>query len=433
MQMIALTINAFGKVFAPAALFLLFVSHVYRLLTKKCAHPQSCLILPPIGSGNLGIQALVSTACQQASANGVSPCVITFGDDNVVKEERINARTLVLPGYYKNSKIKIFISLTRFIASCADYNTLLILGCDDIDGSYGKSRPLRMLFLAYIALVLNLKCRIVSTSLSENPSLFCMSALRNLPKEISICARDEFSYHRFSKHFDQKKQVVLAADLALLLDPEQQNPSPACKDLLDKLRRLKSEGKTIIAWNPFSRLNDTPFTDKAQLADYYADCITKLMNSQDKIHLVMVAHEKRTCREQPSDLELINLIAARLPQLSQRMTVSPESLNSSEVRIFTKEISAAISGKFHFAVACFAVGVPVLTIIYQGKVLGLHKQFATPQWCLAPDDLFRNKASLLNMTLALIQQKDAIRTKILESLPTALKLASENTRDFFNS
>lgn len=381
---------------------------------------KGAMVLYPANDfGSLGDQAMFLSAIEGLKKQGyhefslLSPIRPSKNDIPEFSSNLLN------PDFYFKDSITQSIHFQKTFAS---NDGLFIIGADVMDGHYSTINSLRKIHLLQLAADLGLPTKVFGFSFNEHPADEVVTALKYLPPEVQLLARDPVSQRRLESKLN--RSIRLVADLAFLL---QANPSgESASTTLNWIKKQKDDGARVIGINANALLARNNFKDPFPIATGLAHTMVELNKTNPDLRFVMIAHDFRGTY----DDALLNRVSAEIASftnssLKKNIFIMPTPCTAAEVKAVCRDLDLAITGRMHLAIACLGQGTPALCIGYQGKMEGLFEHFELQNMVISPKDAF-NSNQLVKSANILLTKTPELRTQISEYLPKVLSLAKLN-------
>ncbi|MEB3357776.1 MAG: polysaccharide pyruvyl transferase family protein [Synechococcales bacterium] len=380
---------------------------------------RSALLVPPAyESGSLGDEASLLGACHHLRQQGITTLgLVSFETaDNWGYDPLRSAvdEIVVLPDYQ--------IDTEPFVAAAQRYQQVFCLGADMMDGYYANSDTLRITQLLSLAHRAGAETSLISFSFNNQPTPATVAALHDLPGAIRYTVRDPLSYQRLKRHLT--RPLTLTADLALLLQPDDQSPLVA--SLRNWTQQQHSNNRIVLGVNINNlHLTALPSRRADELVGFYQDALTEVAATEPNLSLLLMPHDQRG---EISDVSLTRDLFAALPRpLQTHSQLVPFPCRAAEIKAICAGLDGALTGRMHLAIACLGQAVPVVGIVYQNKFEGLFHHFhLNPQkLTLEPLQAFQEGA-IAPLLTHLLAQRHSLQQTIQAALPQVYQLAAAN-------
>jgi polysaccharide pyruvyl transferase WcaK-like protein len=259
------------------------------------------------------------------------------------------------------------------------------------------------------------KLTILGSSFSTQPDSQVIAALRQLPPDVTICARDPISRDRMQQALDRPIKQV--ADLAFLVEPD--FAAANRNGTLDWIETRRAAGDSVIAFNMKSLGN----AGSEGLVAAISRLITSLV--EKSFSILMLPHD---IRPPQSDVALLEEAVALLSvKARQRVRmIIPES--PSMVKAVLAKADLLVTGRMHAGILAMGAGTPAVSFSYQGKFEGLYTMLGLPQSALLldPNSLVNEPEKVEAAILTAHTNRAALRQVLAQNLPRVMELARGN-------
>ena len=397
------------------------VAEAKRFAAQPRRH-RHALVLPAAGPGSLGDEAMLVAAGDILSRFGIDKLtVVSYGPNEDWKT--LGAFGAVVP-FGQRYQTDFWTTCRELITYFRDATHFLVLGADVMDGYYNPYEAVRRVIYTRIAAAAGLQTAIGSFSFNDSPHPRSVAALKSLDPATALIARDPVSQrrlqHRIAHH------VALGADIAFLLQPAAATPVVAA--LQTWLTTARREGRQIVGINAnYLVAPDHRREDRGEeMVAAYAAGLTEFLRSRRDVCLVLIPHDYRRMAGRYDDLQLLRMIAGRLPgEFTPQVRLIDQPLRAAEAKAIAAELDLVVSGRMHLAIAALGAGVPAAGITYQGKFEGLWVHFGLTGASLDPERLF-SPGALASFLRDCTNQCSSWRATIREQNPRIRDLALVN-------
>lgn len=397
------------------------VLRVLRIVGLRRGQNGSVLILPPAALGSLGDEAMVAASIEylrdKQDVRHVG--LVAYGTvrdwENFGPIPGVELRHHAFRGFWK--------AMFRFASVVTRYDRFYCLGADVLDGYYSENSTLQRLSLVSLAAKTGVKTSVLGFSFNEKPAPAAIEALRKLPKDVRLCARDPVSHGRLVHHL--QRPVDLVADLAFLLCPDEK--STASSAVLQWIGEQRAKGQTIIGVNANYKLVQNLETQELdRLTQVYVDTLVELHSKNAQFSFVLIPHDFRHIEGEVNDIELAQAIMSALPaDMQPYCSQMPTPCSAAEIKGVCGSLDLVISGRMHLAIACLGQGIPAACITYQGKFEGLFRHFELDGMLIEPEKAVQPE-TLVQFVMPLIEQIESLREHVRSKLPKVQKLSQTN-------
>jgi polysaccharide pyruvyl transferase WcaK-like protein len=247
----------------------------------------------------------------------------------------------------------------------------------------------------------------------------CIEAIRKLSPKVAITCRDRISAARLTQH--SGRQVTTTADLAFLLDPDEE--SPAASRAIRWIEQRRASGRVVYGVNVNEHLTmEGSVADQQNLLTSVAETLNHLHRSQSGC-FVFIPHDRRAPRV--DSVTGANLAKLLDEPVRDDFMILQEPFSAAEVKGVAGHCDMVLTGRMHVAVAALGRGVPVACITYQGKFEGLLEHFGIASACISPEAAM-HKNVFFNFVETQIARREVYRQQIASRLPAVVTLAAAN-------
>jgi polysaccharide pyruvyl transferase WcaK-like protein len=374
------------------------------------------------GPGSLGDEAMLVAAGAQMRARGVArQTVVSYGPGDDWQPLGTYDTVLAFGDRYRTA---FWDTCRELMDAFADATHFLALGADVMDGYYSPYEAIRRAIYVRLAHAAGLQAAIGGFSFNATPHPRSVAALAAVPAPVALIARDPVSYRRLGARL--ARPVRLGADLAFLLEPTPD--TPVVRGLTPWLQEQRDRGRLLVGVNanylvdPRHRQAD----NGDALSTAYAEGLAAFCREHGHVSLVFLPHDYRRMAGRYDDLQLLQVIAARLPQdVAANLRVVADPLRAAEAKAIAGELDLVVSGRMHLAIAALGAGVPAAGITYQGKFEGLYEHLDLTDVSLGPDALF-TPGALGRFLGSVAARRDDLAARIGARLPAIRALAGVN-------
>lgn len=395
-------------------------TEIFRI--KRLAIPtrNSALILPPTTAGSVGDDALVSSTLKTLRKKGFKKIGLLSHDLNCpFKFTEQPDEIIGISGYmsYRNNK-----SSFDILKSATGYDYLFVLGADVLDGYYSDTGSNKRLMLADCASRLGMKTALLGFSYNESPAKLSLRGLKQLPKDVKICARDPVSYARLKKRMSTAP--IQTADVAFLLDPEK----PHDPDFLAWLEQTQASSSPIYGINAI--FTSKFFTDKSvqsqtNYLNFYQNLIKALLERHPNARFVFIPHDYRP--DGIGEGPVLEHLYYSLPtSIQSQIYLLTKHYSAAEIKWLAGQLDFIVSSRMHLAIAAIGQGIPVFCFEYQGKFQGLFELIGMPELLSSMEAALADPQTLIESVLQHIDRGATIQERMQQKIPELLALAEKN-------
>jgi len=384
----------------------------------------SVLILPPAPPGSLGDEALVTATIEDLRDRGTKRIgVISYEPPLWWKNLDLVSGNIELHHHFLHGYLSSPKALLHFQSLLRYYKQFYCIGADVMDGYYSEQDTLQRLKFVSLAIEMGADAAVLGFSFNDQPTSGSVEALRNLPQNVRLCARDPVSYERLVHYL--KRPVQLVADLAFLLQPVY--TSKGVLSVVKWIDEQRTKNRVVLGVNANYKLIENL---KAQTLDNLTKIVVatlvELYSRNKNLSFVLIPHDFRNIQGKNSDIVLAEAVWNALPSEVQSFCLKvPTPCSAGEIKGIAGNLDIVLSGRMHLAIACLGQGTPVACITYQGKFEGLFQHFELEGMTIEPKQALQPE-NLVNFLMPLIEQRENIREHIRSRLPKVQKLVKAN-------
>jgi len=249
------------------------------------------------------------------------------------------------------------------------YSKIVLLGADNLSGTYGNKEVLDKFKLLEEAHNHKLSIYILGFSLSENISPVVEKEMKRIIRFSQFFLRDPDSYQR-AKNFLPENKLKLVADVAFNC------PLLSCSDTnyLEWTKEQKKFGNKIIAVCPNS-IHSRSYNVNLY-AEEYAQLLINISKKQN-VAFVLLYHDLRLLNKLWNDKKIAELIYEKISSILNSYYTA-EIKNGVELKSFLPFLDGTFTSRMHLGISGYSVGKPMFGITYENKFSGLQKMFHLP-------------------------------------------------------
>jgi len=380
---------------------------VFLLMRQKNASDEKFhFLLPCIGNGNIGDQAMVESFINNLGGK----CVLIVEDkDKFYLEHKISPepKVIEIPHLILGNTLQNMLALLTFLRVSNKMKSFSVIGGDIMDGFYSKKESINRLFLLRLVNSLGINSRITGFSWSANPYPLSTKLLKIISNETRLCLRDPKSAQRLKE--SKISSVYEVSDLVFSDD------SVANAHTVDSW--ISSSTKPIVVINISGHfLNNQKEAYFEHVHQYRL--ISEYLKSKN-FRIIILPH---VFRVGDGDVETSLDLFKSACDMEDLLIADP--LSPAQERQVLKHAFFVISGRMHVAILAFNMGKPVIALETMGKVSGLFTMFNLGQFCI---DRKSNFSTEVIKCIDLIENDHAsICKSIEEKLPEIRQRSSIN-------
>ncbi len=305
-----------------------------------------------------------------------------------------------------------------------EFDLLVIIGADVLDGAYDSKGSLRLLVLAERYAAWRGRDAVIVTGASFNKcpaSIVRRFLKRKLSPEFGMALRDPQSLGRFTQLAPGHGRLV--ADCAFLLGARE---TDATQCVADWIAGRKEVGRMVVGVNLHPLLSRGDKTHSEQLVTLFAERLGQAIDGGG-VSVCLLPHDFRD--GDLGDIALLGTLAEHLGRRDQVLQVTA-SLAADELKAIASDLDHLFSARMHLAIAALGSGVPVAGIGYQDKLEGLlTDHFGLPPSSILQATEATDARKFTEWFEAAIIERGARADLVRQNLPRVLELAGENFRD----
>lgn len=363
-----------------------------------------------------GDEAMITGVTENILAQYPDCQVAILGDLTQLPE------SLVLLGVTLEPKWSTPWSLAYLTQVISQYDSLVIVGADIMDGHYSPISAARLWVIGDIAARLGKRAVVLGFSFNSQPSDWLKPFVKRLSPSLRIYSRDAVSQQRFNS-FCNSERADLVADSAFLLKPR--STSAVVERIAKWCKTQRSQCRIICGFNIHPMLIKNATTEQIDhLVASSAKAISQVLANRP-VSFVFISHDYRGPKV--GDCEMLSSIAEKLTSLnSDRILTFQEHLHAAELKALAGLMDLVITGRMHLSIAALGQGTPVAAITYQGKFHGLFQHFALDEELLISPDDIQNDSTFAAWMITALDQHQPLADQVRSRLPKVHQLAEKN-------
>lgn len=418
-------LGAKGAYFNHKTMINLFTRRVSKLrryspiLKRELAHKlhggadRIALVVPPVGSGSLGDQAMLQSIADHLALFGCThfrqflmPSWETF---TVQGPELLRCRF---------GEFDVAAAGPALLNAVRKSSAVVAIGADVIDGRYGLQAVRLQTGVLQIAARCGVPAALLGHSISEKPDPEAMRLLTELPPQVAIYARDPVSGERFAKQTG--RAPTIAADLAFLVHPDRANKQHAAvRAWMDQQRK---QGNVLLCLN-INGLTAEQQSGGLGAVVYWQRFVSHLLNLQPHLAVTCLSHDPRP---QFSDTEVHARVVAGLPPaMAQQCLLAPDFVTAAQAKAVSMLADVVLTGRMHLAIGALSQGTPTYCVAYAGKFEGLARHVGAAE-LVVPASALAHPETAAAWLASRLPQLPQYRKALAARLPLVLDLARKN-------
>lgn len=310
-----------------------------------------------------------------------------------------------------------FASKMQRVLEDGDYDALVLVGADIMDGYYDLEFVENMIITADLAARAGIATSFLGFSFNNAPNPELKRIYDTLHPEVTLNVRDEISLQRFRAFTPAATRLV--ADAAFLL-----KPGKIDQRTLTWIEEQKRQERTVIGVNAHSMLikNASP-EQVSQLVDKYSEALLEV-SGRHNVSWIMIPHDYR---DAIGDAVCLKPIFERLQhQNPANVAYFGGKHRAATLKALAGHLDGVVTGRMHLAIATLGMGVPALCLTYQDKFEGLYRHFELPKTLLLSPQKLVMDHELEHALDVFIRGIPKLKEQVAVKLPHVLSLARRN-------
>lgn len=321
-----------------------------------------------------------------------------------IREVSFSSGTYLSPSSYR-----------EFRSIASGFSDVYLIGADCLDGAYWRRQSIQMLRFMTLAGIVGCRVRILGFSYNGNNDAVIQKELNRTSSYATLCVRDYISKKRLSEFVSKNMEIV--TDLAFPVDVTS-FPVPVSNiSIHHTLENWKNEGATIVAVN----ICGWHWQDPEVYLNHFSHYLTRLANTNPAVRYLLLPHDNREGKV--SDGHTLALLYDKLLNYRERV-IFCESLESGvQAKQLVCHADVLVTGRMHLAIAALSQGVPVVSLMYQGKFEGLYDHYKFDnKYYFEPDDL----GNVFEALDDILKNRESISQHIQSSNKKIFRLSERN-------
>lgn len=345
--------------------------------THRSPEPAGHLLLPTVGMGNIGDQAMFEAVIRNVPGP-ITAVLQAPSSHDVPPDVADRVTTVVLSHLYAGRPDRVRRHRRQLIELIARHSSMGVIGADIMDGGYDRREATtRYAFLA-AANRLGLDTRVYGFSWNGRPDEPVVDAVRATQPETRLCVRDPHSLRRIEPLGGAAGwRTVLVTDTVFSL------PLPVDRPSVVDAHAAPSE-------RPLAIVNVSGLImGRSNLLDDHVAVVRELLGLGCDVLLV-----PHVIRPGDDDAEACRNVGAQFAD-EPRVRLIGERLTPTAIAQLTRQASVVFTGRMHLAILALSQEVPAVVLTTQGKVSGLLELLALDELILEPRPGFATAAAPL--------------------------------------
>lgn len=305
------------------------------------------------------------------------------------------------------------------IFNMGDYDALVVLGADVMDGYYSAEYSTELLVAADLAARSGMRALILGFSFNERAAPELGACFSRLDHRVTLNLRDNISLERIRRFAPVHARLV--ADSAFTLQPGDVDAETATW-----IGTEKAAGRQVIGVNLHPMLiRDAGAEQIGRMVGRMADAITAA-SAQAEISWLLVPHDYRDASGDGDGICLRPLLEKLQAIPGVRYRYFDGIHRAATLKALAGRLDGVVTGRMHLAIASLGMGVPVLCLTYQDKFEGLYRHFDLPKEFLLPPAIFDTDGALDRPLARFLSALPELRAAVARQRPRVVALAQEN-------
>lgn len=314
-------------------------------------------------------------------------------------------------------------SLTKILDVCADFDSIMVVGADTMDGHYSILNSSRLWIVADSLARLGKNSTVLGFSFNSTPAPGIIDVIKNISPRVNILLRDPVSHERFEKITGRQARCV--ADAAFQLHAS--DAIPQMDTLLQWIDGRQANKGKVIGFNVHPMLFD--MSDPGVKAKFIQDCSNALLHAigEHSISVLLISHDFRGSDE--ADLGLLESIYAEVKEdAGDRIFLDKYPYSATELKFIAGKMDAVFSARMHLCIATLGMKKPVGVLTYQGKFEGLFSYFKLPDELMLDPKSSNLEEDIFFAISFLVDNMSELTALVNESWRGVKQLSSVNTQ-----
>lgn len=258
-------------------------------------------------------------------------------------------------------------TVKRFASVAAEYDHVLFIGADILDGGCGVGNSLEYFAMMKEAHRIGIPVDIMGCSFNNENIPVIIEGIREISSFARIHVRDIVSMKRLEAAGCHN--LIQVADLAFSFNEEEYPHLPETTNILQSMDNLRAHGKRLVG------IHVTASKKKGYLS-FFSRLIESLKNFSDTT-FILLPHDTRVYTEKYSDRELHQRLGVYFTKYGiPFLDVTTAAMDEASVKRIAAHLDLVITSRMHLAIAAMSRNIPAITFAYQGKFEGVYRLFA---------------------------------------------------------
>lgn len=300
-----------------------------------------------------------------------------------------------------------------------DYDALVALGADVMDGYYSVEYSTQLLIAADLAARSGMRALFLGFSFNEAAAPELEACFSRLDPRVMLNLRDRISLARIERFAPVRARLV--ADSAFTL-----RPGEVDADTSQWIDAEKAAGRQVIGINLHPML--IRHANAQQIRHMVAQMASAIgsVSAQGAFSWLLVPHDYRDDTGDGDGICLRPLFDELWSLPGVRARYFDGMHRAATLKALAGKLDGVVTGRMHLAIASLGMGVPVLCLTYQDKFEGLYNHFDLPKEYLLPPRIFDTEGALEEALQRFLTALPALRQAVAQELPRVSELAQAN-------
>lgn len=382
------------------------------------ATPRSLLIFPsdPRGiTGAVGDDAMLTATVEHFRAANpelhVSVLCMAGQPEEIVRTKGFTP--VVIPAFER------FPTAMATLLERGNYDALVAVGADVMDGYYSVEYSTQLLIAADLAARSGMRALFLGFSFNETAAQELEACFSRLDMRVTLNLRDRISLARIERFAPVRARLV--ADSAFTL-----RPGEVDAETTGWIDGEKAADRQVIGINLHPML--IRHADKQQIRHMVRQMASAIRaaNVQGAFSWLLVPHDYRDDTGDGDGICLRPLLEELQAVDGIRCRYFEGMHRAATLKALAGRLDGVVTGRMHLAIASLGMGVPVLCLTYQDKFEGLYHHFDLPREHLLPPEVFNTEGALEEAMLRFLATLPALRQTVARERPRVILLAQTN-------
>jgi colanic acid/amylovoran biosynthesis protein len=307
-----------------------------------------------------------------------------------------------------------------FRALLEQYDSLIMVGADVMDGHYSGPNALRQWAFSDLAARRGLRAFVLGCSFADELAPEVIEAVDMISPRLRVYARDRMSKEKFDLVGAHAAELV--ADSAFLLPPSPTASDHPAVDAWTTAQR--AEGRFVCALNVHPMIHKNNDMAEVEALNQRLKVILPALAERYPVSFLLVPHDFRD-GGLGDNAALSPLYDLLKPILGDRVAFAPTPARASELKALVACADMLVTGRMHLGVGALSMGTPMWGLSYQDKFIGLFEHFSLPDQRITPEQA-KDAAALEAFFADAFDNREAVRDQVRAALPSVKALAALN-------